>query len=233
MLTQKYQSSYNHVNYIINGSTPQILFTSGTHGDEYEIIEPLTQLLSKLARRLPNYLYLPEVSPSAVAAKTRLNSENLDLNRNFFNHSKSFEARSVMELLKKYHFQHSFSFHEDPEYFDFYLYDISAQPLPAAIITNLQIAIRAFGISLLNGYDDESDDQLKYIFREGYRFFPVVAPATNTHGMLSEWMFAENLLTNRFITFEIPGKLTPQQKTQLTELIFTHLILPSQNIKLQ
>jgi len=72
-----FQYSPQKIPYFLSGNNPQLLIVSGTHGDEFAIISSLDEIIQKYIDDLVPFMYIPELSPSAVRQKTRTNSQML------------------------------------------------------------------------------------------------------------------------------------------------------------
>lgn len=198
--------------YYQTGEKPQLLFHAGTHGDEFEVIDSATIALKSLEKIVPPFLYIPQVSPSAIKRKNRFNEDNIDLNRHFFEKTHIKEAQVIILFLKKYTFEVGISFHEDIDQKAFYLYD-SGYLLHDPRLEKLRRAVTQNGIQLLNGVDDPEDPALGYSFVDGYGYFSN-SEKVNTHGMFAEWAIKANVIKHS-LTFEIPGKISVDQKNNL------------------
>ncbi|MDZ4221514.1 MAG: hypothetical protein U1C18_01420, partial [Patescibacteria group bacterium] len=110
------------LSYYIRGDNPGLLLLSGAHGDEYQVIDSVAAALGARTGRVPDFLYIPHVSPSSVAKGTRTNYRGCDINRQFVKESDDTEAQTVMALLKGRAFDACISFHEDPQLSEFYMY---------------------------------------------------------------------------------------------------------------
>src|SRR3989338_4995521 len=64
-----------HIRYFQKGESPSVLIISGSHGDEFEIVPLIEFYLQKYEEFMPNFVFVPRVSPSAALTKTRLNGE--------------------------------------------------------------------------------------------------------------------------------------------------------------
>ncbi len=85
--------------YFIKGSNPRLLIHSGTHGDEWGVIEPVKLAVKKYEDQLPDFVFVPEVSPSAVMNRTRVNSGSVDLNRSFTEGTNESEVLANMKII--------------------------------------------------------------------------------------------------------------------------------------
>lgn len=213
------------IEYYINGKNPKLLILSGTHGDEYEIIECLRKEIYKRLEKLPDFLYIPVVSPSAVDQRKRQNKDGKDLNRSFFDNSNINEVKTNISILEGHHFDICLSFHEDPEYKDFYMYDFHGADLEkSSTLEKLRKEIRSLGVGLLNGIDDPSDPTLGNVFLNGYKYYPPNESGDTSSGFFAYWAFSKGII-KRYINPEIPGKLDPNTKEKIVDIIFRNIIL--------
>lgn len=210
------------IEYWIKGDHPTLLLMSGTHGDEYEVIEPLKKAVEKYSSELPDFLFIPEVSPSAVALKTRRNAAGRDTNRSFTEKTTDMEAKSTMDIVRTHMFDLCLSFHEDPEQAEFYLYD--NQQLEHSMLQKLKRRISEYGISLYTGIDDPHDTTLGHMIIDGYASLPA-DPAKLLHGDFWEWS-QHNGIVKRILFPEIPGKLPMPNKEFLIWVIFQEILFP-------
>jgi len=141
-------------------------------------------------------VYIPVASPSAVNAKTRLNTFGHDLNRRFYEIDDP-EAAELRNILSTFSLTTRLSFHEDLEFQDFfYMYD--SEELPQTEIDKLRKEITKLGIPLYSGIDE---DGLATVVTNGY-----VANAGKTEKLghfLEDWV-PEGSAPARSFTFEIP-----------------------------
>lgn len=93
------------VQYYISGKQPSLLLLTGTHGDELEVIDCLKKTIKINLAQLPEFVFIPEMSPSAVLQKTRLNKDGLDINRHFFDDSDIEEVKAVMKIIGQHQFE--------------------------------------------------------------------------------------------------------------------------------
>lgn len=198
--------------YYQTGEKPQLLFHAGTHGDEFEVIESATIALKRLEKILPPFLYIPYFSPSAIRRRNRLNEDNIDLNRHFFEKTPIYEAKVITQFLKKSSFDIGISLHEDKDQKAFYLYD-SGYLLHDPRLEKLRQVVTQNSIELFCGVDDSEDSALGHLFVDGYGYFPN-SEKVNTHGMFAEWAIKANVIKYS-LTLEIPGKINAKQKNSL------------------
>ncbi len=205
--------------YFVKGNNPRLLIHSGTHGDEFEVIDCVRKSVTKFETSLPDFVYVPVVSPSAVKNKTRLNGSDLDLNRVFFSSSKEPEVVENIKILKKFNFDLFVSFHEDPLSDEYYIYDSGFKKEESLKIKTHNEKLKDLGFKLLNGVDDPMDPDLGYEFIEGYRKF-VETKGDSVNGMISMWsMFEKEVQT--CLTPEIPGLLDIAKKQLIVDTFFS------------
>ena len=210
--------------YYLRGDNPQILFLSGMHGDEYESGAILEEFIKKQREYLPEFLYIPRVSPSAVASGSRLNAYGNDINRQFDSVTQDKEALNVMRLLSKYSFDLVLDIHEDPEQKDaFYLYDSGG--MSASELETYKTCVQSTTCDLFTGIDDPGDTTLGCTIEEGYYSFRPnwKHDGSVDEGFSSKWMI-RNGIAKRVFTLEIPGKAKALLKQSLVEQVVPFLM---------
>ena len=222
MKTNLIQKKLNNTFYFQQGNNPKLLLLSGTHGDEYEVIDLVNELINKNQDLLPDFIFIPKVSPSAVKLKTRKNQLGNDTNRKFYNHTDDPEAKTVMEIVSNYNFDLGVSFHEDWERHSFYMYD--SAKMNYYTLSRFKIALKEIGVRLYSGIDDTSDVTLGNAIKRGYFVIPGSSKRV-IHGDFWDWSLT-NGFVKRLLYPEIPGKASVQTKKQLVEIIFNYLIFP-------
>jgi hypothetical protein len=223
MIKHTYNNNDVKIEYWVKGEKPRFIFHSGTHGDEFEVIDSTYRSLNQYSSRLGNFIYIPQVSPSAVAQKTRRNAEGIDLNRHFFEGTHSQEAQAIMEISKNFPGSVCISFHEDPDQTNFYLYDTGGDLEGSKELDSLKAEIKGLGIGFLNGIDDPDDPALGYEFADGYRSFPCEDSGAFA-GSFSSWGTSAGVV-KRVLVPEIPGKASFSQKDKIVDSLFRHLVL--------
>lgn len=214
---------------ITNGANPTLLLDSGTHGDEAEIIPLIEDALDMYRNKLPPYMYIREVSPSAVRLRTRKNEEGHDINRVFRDDSQSREVQSLIRTLRPYRFSLGVSFHMDLGNDAFYFYD-SGDFSGNSILEKFQSDLEQLSIPLLSGVDDKHDPILGDPYTRGYP----THPPSKTHtgdGTMWSWFLTHDKVKRLFMA-EIPGRLVTNLKKELVKIFFSTLIIPLASARL-
>ena len=209
--------THNGVEYFLTDPSPHVLFLSGMHGNEYESGILLEQFLKTAPYA---YLYVPTVSPSAIAAKKRKNAFGNDINRMFFPNTSDREAQNLMHVLASRTFRLCIDVHEDPDRTgSFYVYD--TEIMNPEQLQNYRDSVRSTGIRLYTGVDDEEDEKLGLLVKQGY-----ISTAFEQHGtysgFFSRWAFEQDV-AKRIFTLEIPGKAPITRKEQLIKTVVPFL----------
>jgi hypothetical protein len=207
----------NDITYFVRGSHPTLVIWSGTHGDETEVTECVTDYIHRHEQDLPDYIYIPEVSPSAVAQKTRRNKHGRDLNRHFRDESIDEEAQTIMDIMRPFSTPLGITFHEDPDRTNsFYLYDSSV--MTEEELVRYRFAIRETGAKLYTGIDDPADKDLSLHIEEGY-ISTTIEPQEIDTGFSMRWLIEHNV-SKRVFNPEIPGKANMKLKQKLVDATF-------------
>lgn len=213
--------THDSLEYYLHGEIPRVLLLSGMHGDEYESGQLLEAYLGEHYQALPSFLYIPRVSPSAVAAKTRKNKYGHDINRQFLPSPGDPEAKDVMSVLASYRFDVCIDIHEDPDRtLGFYLYD--TDQMTDEELEHYRTSVHTTGARLYTGVDDVDDENLNLSVEKGYvslGFEKVRAVS----GFSSRWLYEESL-SKRSFTLEIPGKAPRHLKQQLIRTVISFLL---------
>ncbi len=221
-----------HIDYYIHGYNPKLLIHSGMHGDEWEVIELVKEVVAQHKDKLPDFVFVPVASPSAVAAATRTNRFGNDLNRVFFAGTKDEEAIANMKIVQGYSFDTFLSFHEDIEFSQFYLYDSHDFERDDSWKL-VKHDIRKMGVSMLTGIDDPNDPNLQFYFHDGYCCYSLQGdvPCSTT---FEEWSRNEGIV-ERVIMPEIPSTIKSSIKKRIVESIFKRMILsaPEESTELE
>lgn len=191
------------------------------HGDEYEIISCVDNYVEQHEQELPDFLFIPQVSPSAVAQKTRKNTWGHDVNRNFFASATDPEALALMKFLKDFRFAVCIDFHEDPDRLrGCYLYD--SDRFTFEDLTKLRHALLQSGASLYTGIDDPADAHLGWRVRDGYISMPFDSLPRQA-GFSGRWFLEQKIVTRTF-TVEVPGQAQIALKRRLVAAILETLL---------
>lgn len=209
--------------YFKSGESPKLLVHAGTHGDEYEVIKFVTKSLRKYQKQLPSFLYVPQVSPSAVRRRTRTNSSGLDLNRQFFSKSRVKEVLLNISILKNERFDLFVSFHEDPESDRYYIYDSSYAEKESKLVKAHNRMLQKNGVKLLNGLDNPSDPVLGNMFENGYKKF-IRKSGTSDNGLITSWLLNRKIATNCFLP-ETPGSVSKENKKYIIDTFFSEVLI--------
>lgn len=208
--------------YYIKGKNPKLLIHTGTHGDEFEVIDLVKNAISKYEHLLPDFMFVPYVSPSAVKNKIRFNSSGLDTNRIFFSDTDEVEVMENIRILESHNFDLLVSFHEDPVGEEYYIYDTGISGDENSVIKNHNLFLRSQGIKLLNGDDDTHDLSLGYTFKDGYRKL-TESTGLNNNGMIAVWALSENK-AKVCLEPEIPGMLSLSLKEFIVDSFFLNVL---------
>jgi len=209
--------------YFVSGKNPRLLIHTGTHGDEWEIIDLVKKALEKYELHLPAFVFFPEVSPSAVAAKTRANARGKDINRIFYSDSDDPEVIENIKHLSGKHFDLFISFHEDVGIEEYYIYNTGKIDGKNKAVVRHNGKLKAGGIKLLNGLDDTNDPALGYEFKGGYRRF-VFDGNEPDNGMITVWLMNRGMV-NEYMIPEIPGRLDIKKKEFIIDSFFRDVLL--------
>lgn len=210
--------------YFVSGESPTLLIHSGTHGDESGVIESVRTAVEKYEKQLPDFLFVPTISPSAVAAQTRANMDGLDLNRSFFDDSRVSEIEANLSIVRGHKFDLMVTFHEDAFWEStFYLYDINCGIDGDKAWENFKAEIEVLGLNLLNGTDDPKDPTLNFSFVDGYHYFSAAAEGY-LGGSFDAWAIRNGVIKGALVP-EIPGKLTQEKKNKVVDLFFRRFLV--------
>lgn len=208
------------VDYFIRGARPGLLVLSGIHGDEFEVVDLVKKELKARASALPDFFYLPIVSPTASSSRTRHNKDGVDLNRHFLPGTQITEARIVMSILKPLSVRLAVSFHEDVHEDRFYLYD--SGHLANKGLAKLRHCLKEQKIGLLNGCDDPRDECLGFEFTDGYVSHVPTRDFRPT-GSLESYLIRAKI-AERVFGIEVPGRISLAKKRRVVAAVFDCLI---------
>jgi hypothetical protein len=208
--------------YLLTGPNPKLLLISGLHGDEYEVIDTVSEYIKLHLKELPPLLYIPIASPSAVATHTRQNNLGHDLNRSFFDDSIDPEIKNIIKTINNNHFNLCLCFHEHPGHTEFYYYD--SQP-KSEISGNFLNTLSSQNFNLFTGNDDPDDPVCNFQIQNGYIHIPF-NPQDADFGTIWDWGLKKRLF-NQVIETETPGAISIDKKRLITDTIFNKLIIPT------
>lgn len=218
MLPHKFHRS---IPYVQKGDNPKLLLISGMHGDEVSTINLLQAYLQENNAILPDYLYIPEFSPSAVHNKTRKNANDLDINRSFFETAQDQEVQDNISLLSGKRFDLCLDFHEDTSFSkEYYLYD--SDQMNVHDQEELRQAILDCGALPYAGVDDLDDPTLRYHVSAGYTSTPL-ATLNEVSGFFWTWAL-KNKVIKRIFDIECPTKGDLELKKRLISMSFKFLL---------
>lgn len=216
------------IEYFVFGKNPQLLISSGIHGDECQTISSVSKAIQNNLVRLPSFIYIPIAAPSAVRKQTRINDRGQDVNRGFLDNSQVDESKAIMNIIGSHTFNLNVSFHEDPGLAEFYVYDNLSKNEKrdiSPIYKQFKQTLIGIGIDLFNGIDDPTDPDLGYMFSDGYAAITYADSHKKEDGQLETWITQHNISLRSFNP-EIPGTFEQKQKDELVEAIFAELIVP-------
>jgi hypothetical protein len=201
----------------LKNKVPKLGLFSGLRGDEQEIILAVQKVITKLNTK---FIFIPYCSPSAIKLKTRLNSDGIDINRDFTQHPQSQESKNIINQLKLHHFEICVDFHEDNQLSGVYVYD-SSDIEGTIVLENFREQVQKI-CPLYTGIDDRSDSFLGCEVHRGYYSYPPQKDSFGNYiyeGFLDIWALIEKV-TDRWITLELPSKLSQNQKDRIVEIFF-------------
>lgn len=202
------------IGYFLSDEMPRVLIASGIHGDEWKVIEPVKNAVERLSDQLPPFIFIPEMSPTAVAAQTRANGYGNDLNRIFGSDTLDPEKTALQEIVQEFPpFNTVLTIHEDLFKEEAYLYD-GCQDFNDTKIQSWKSALQVHGVKLLNGRDADDDPVLGVGFVDGYFNFH---PKSDTFIETFESWCSLQAGANRNITLEIPGLADAETRKYILE----------------
>lgn len=209
------------ITYYTHGTNPSILFLSGMHGDEAQSARLMRAYLRNESENMPDFVYIPEVSPSAVKAGTRKNGYDHDINRFFLRTDEDPEVNTVTGILMRFTPKRIIDIHEDPERTSaFYLYDTGH--MDAEELERMRALVHTTGARLYTGIDDIEDQTLGHHVDQGYISLPARI-IDERSGFFVQWA-DEQFPETRHFGLEIPGKAGEALKTNIIESLVPFLI---------
>lgn len=211
--------------YYIRGRFPEWLIDTFTHGNEGGVMKSVRCFIAGNEERMPDFLWVPEVSPSAAKRGRRRNARDVDVNRVFRDDTTEEEALVNMAVWQQHRFTFHLSFHEDPERTgEFYVYDTADAPESPEIL-GLLAAAESYNLRRYTGYDAPKSP-LRVKVRNGYFSewwkgggFKVRALA----GQATVYTVTKGI-AGRGFTIEVPGKATQERKNAIVAAILNHFI---------
>lgn len=208
------------IQYHLKGVAPRLIIHSGTHGDESRVIAPLEKVVGAMYSDLPNFLYVPRVSPSAVVLGTRQNKFGNDLNRVFSLPTDDPEVVANKQILALATHSVAVSFHEDLEHNQFYMYDSGT--IEPGLLNWYQTALKKLQVPLYTGVDDPHDVHLAKSFVDGY--LGEVYSARPIGTFVDDWILYHSH-ASRVLTIEMPGNHAKLEEiVELTLKLATELV---------
>ncbi len=210
------------LSYYLSGPNPKLLLGSGLHGNEYRVIPLLIKTILKIHNQLPQFLLIPQLSPSACQLKNRCNAQGIDVNRCFAdNQNTDQEVLAIKSLVQKFSpYKTVLTIHEDLEKSKAYLYAGTALAEDKKIQAwqkNMQVK----GINLLNGKDDPNDSALGVNFTNGVFTFN---PQTETFKETFETWASLQAGAEKNLTLEIPHLATEKIRKYIIEQSILSLV---------
>lgn len=205
--------------YVQKGECPLWLIHTGTHGDESGVIDSVRKYLEVNWNKMPDFLWVIEVSPSAVELETRKNKYGHDLNRCFRDGADDPEFSANLALLSGRQFADFISVHEDPDHFNtFYCYD-SYDAQNDSRLWDFFNKIFARGIHGFTGVDDPNDPVLRNDIKNGYRFLEQEIE----DGTTFDYFYRIGCVRGRRLNPEVPGLASQETKDFVVKAFFDYL----------
>lgn len=209
------------VKYYTHLESPRVIFLSGMHGNEAESSELLEQWLIENAETLDSFLFIPQVSPSAVRQGTRRNAQGNDINRQFIEETTDQEVLQVMKILKGQSAILCLDVHEDPDRTQgFYIYDTGV--MTKQELETYREAIQKTPFKPYSGIDDIDDEHLQRMIEQGYVSLRPTDSEVSA-GFGSVWMLKHHIVS-RVFTMEVPGKAAKEDKAALIRTMVPFLL---------
>lgn len=209
--------------YFVWGDQPQLLLTSGMHGDEIQVTRVLKKYIEPNYQKLPSFVYIPMISRTACAIGSRRNENRKDLNRSFISGTSEREVQAVMQIVSSYKFNLAIDFHEDRDRTtSFYLYDNCGR-IETPAWKRITQKMAKIGVSMYEGWDDPEDPDLGHKVKQGY--LPITIDQLKTDmGFMSGWLI-RNGISPRVIDPEILGKASLETKKKIVEVLIEEFAL--------
>lgn len=209
------------ISYYKKGAHPRWLLFSGTHGDEAGVIASVRAYLGAREKELPDFVWVPEVSPSAVRLGTRRNERGLDINRVFTMDTDEPEVTANRMIVDGKTFDLFVDFHEDPTTDAFYLYD-SLDARGEKSFDAMYQEVQSLGVPLYRGVDDE---ELGLQVENGYVVCSNYDAAPEKGDVYTSWKYLKDraIVKWRLLTVEVPGKASRETKDKIVALVFEYL----------
>lgn len=205
------------------GDQPKWLIHTGTHGDEAGVIGSVEKYLESHWDEMPDFVWVREVSPSAVELGTRKNKYGHDLNRMFKGQPEAItdpEARANLALLDGWQFEVFISVHEDPTHYNaFYCYD-SHDARADARFEEFFEKIFAHGVHAYTGVDDPADPALGNHIQDGY----CSSGREAEDGTTFDYLYRIARVCGRRLNPEIPGAAKQETKDFIVSAFFDYLL---------
>lgn len=211
--------------YYIRGTHPKWLIDSVTHGNEAGVKKSVGCFIADNEERMPDFLWVPEVSPSAARLGTRRNARGVDVNRVFGDDTEEVEAQANISVWQRHRFTLHLSFHEDTDRTnEFYVYD-TADAAESVEAQGLLAAAERFGFTRYTGTDNWrsklSVNIVNGYFSERWKGGGFRTPALS--GQATIYTVTKGIAERAF-TIEIPGKAPQERKNILVAAILNHFI---------
>lgn len=220
---RKIETDLKNFLYYTSGDNPKLLVHTGTHGDEFEVIDIVKKTLEKYENKLPPFLFVPRVSPTAVELKSRKNKWGHNLNRDFFSNSEDPEVAANIQITKDHKFDLFVSIHEDWEFPEYYIYDWGYSKEKNKLVLKHNTYLKERGVELYSGVDDPRDVNLQHVFVEGYNK-AIHKQSGSDEGFISSWILNRNLARD-YLLPEIPMQATPKVKEFIVDTFFRDVVV--------
>ncbi|GEM_PF-638308 len=225
---QRFEHDGVFLDYVQKGRAPGVLIHTGTHGNEFSVSASLHRWLEHNWDRMPDFLWVIAVSPSAVMMKIRLNERKKDLNRLFKLPIIDPEVAANLALIGSRHFNLGLFIHEDPDLIDqFYMYD-SQNGRGSAELIEFFSKLRNHGVWPFTGIDDSDDPVLECPIIDGYyseqEDLGRRTKFRDGDGTMMDFARRAGIVTLRRINPEFPGKASLANKDLLMSDFMEYII---------